>query len=604
MSLAEACIKGSKLCKLELTKDIRYEVFQGMEHYYESFIFVTEWKGENYLIRLKLPLGIEDFKELRERQCYYIDKTGLIQELLEETFKVNLITRPRRFGKTLTISMLAAFFDVREESQMIFQELEISKEVELCKEWQNQYPVLFVSFKDVNGEHFEDAYGLLQFSISSLCVEHAYLENSDFVDEADKEIFWRLKCQKGNLTEVQSALLILTRMMAAHYGKSVILLMDEYDVPLAKASDRGYYLEMLNVIRSMLGLVWKTNPFLKFAVVTGCLRIAKESIFTGANNFIANSISGEHYQSYFGFLESEVLDLLKVAGLSEHFIELKQWYDGYRFGKKEVYCPWDVINHVRILQVNPKAKPANYWKDTSHNEIIRRFIDQQGMNINDKFEILLSGGVIWETIAEDLTYDKIDSTEENLWSILYLTGYLTQADLPFEEEEDEGKIALRIPNEEGKTIFAETIAKWFRDTVITMDRKSFFQAWWNGEEEKLTNLLTDILFATISYYDYREDYYHAFLVGLFSGVGYRVSSNKESGTGRADVIVKDPKKRRAIVIEVKRAKTKLAMEKDCACAIEQMEREQYARTLFKGYQTILCYGAVFFEKECLIRLWK
>lgn len=304
-------------------------------------------------MRLKLPLGIEDFRELIECKCYYVDKTGFIKELLEETFKVNLITRPRRFGKTLTMSMLAEFFDNRKDSQKIFHGLEISKDVSFCEEWRNQWPVLFLSLKDINGDNFEEAYGLLQFSISSLCVEHAYLEKSERIDETYKKVFRLLKNRKGTFTDLQSALLILTRMMAAYYGKSVILLIDEYDVPLAKASDNGYYQEMLNMIRSLLGMVWKTNPSLKFAVVTGCLRIAKESIFTGVNNFIVNSISGERYKRYFGFLESEVQDLLGKAGLSEHFSEMKRWYNGYLFGGKEVYCPWDVINHVSLLQINP-----------------------------------------------------------------------------------------------------------------------------------------------------------------------------------------------------------------------------------------------------------
>lgn len=499
------------------------------------------------------------------------------------------------------MSMLAEFFDNRKDSQKIFHELEISKDVSLCEEWRNQWPVLSLSLKDINGDSFEEAYGLLQFSISSLCVEHAYLEKSERIDEIYKKVFRLLKNREGTFTDMQSALLILTRMMAAYYGKSVILLIDEYDVPLAKASDSGYYQEMLNMIRSLLGMVWKTNPSLKFAVVTGCLRIAKESIFTGANNFIVNSISGERYKRYFGFLESEVQDLLEKAGLSEHFSETKHWYNGYLFGGKEVYCPWDVINHVSLLQLNSLTKPVNYWKDTSHNGVIRRFIEQSGINVNDKFELLLAGGTIQEFIIEDFTYDVVNSTEENFWSILYLTGYLTQAAfLSGGEEMEEGKVALRIPNEEVKTIFAETVAKWFQDTITTADRKELFEAWWNGEDEKLSNLLTDILFETISYYDYKEDYYHAFIVGLFSGAGYQVSSNKEQGTGRADVIVRDQKKRRAIVIEIKRSKTEEVLQKDCAKAIEQIKREQYAKTLLKGYRTILCYGIAFFEKECVI----
>lgn len=551
--------------------------------------------------KINLPLGIDRFEKLRSSGCYYIDKTGFILELLDETFEVNLITRPRRFGKTLTMSMLAEFFDIRKNSQKLFEGLEITKYTEICKSWMNQWPVLFLSLKDVHANSFPSAYDLLQFVLSSLCIEHAYLENSKAVDDVDKQCFLRLKSRTGNDTDTKISLVVLMRMMAAHYGKNIILLLDEYDVPLAKANDNGYYEDMLDIIRCMLGMAWKTNPSLKFAVVTGCLRIAKESIFTGSNNFIANSISTERYKKYFGFLESEIQKLLKDAELSEHFSELKEWYNGYCFSNQDIYCPWDVINHISLLQITPTKKPANYWKDTSHNYIIRKFIDNPDINVNSKFEILLSGGTIQETILEDLTYDMVNTSEENLWSILYLTGYLTQdTTLPEPIQEENGKTALRIPNKEVKTIFADTIAKWFTDTITNMDRKELFQAWWNGDPEKLTELLTDILFHTISYFDYKEDYYHAFVAGLFAGAGYEVSSNQEYGTGRADIVVKDPKNRKAILIEVKRSRTEQAMQRDCIQALKQIQREQYARNLFKGYRTVLCYGAAFFEKECLI----
>ena len=343
-------------------------------------------------MKVSLPLGIDIFAKLRTSGCYYIDKTGFIKELLEETFEVNLITRPRRFGKTLAMSMLAEFLDIRKESQRLFEGLEISRNKAFCKLWMNQWPVLFISLKDVQGNTFEDAFGMLAFVISSLCVDHAYLEKSDWVDAADKKIFIRLKNRQCDETDIKTALYVLMRMISAHYGKNVILLVDEYDVPLAKATDKGYYDEMLNIIRSLLGMAWKTNPFLKFAVVTGCLRIAKESIFTGANNFISNSISGQRYSRYFGFTESEIKQLLESTELSDHFQEMKQWYDGYLFGAEEIYCPWDVVNHVSLLQMDPLAKPANYWKDTSHNSIIRKFIDKTEINVNEKFEVLLSGG--------------------------------------------------------------------------------------------------------------------------------------------------------------------------------------------------------------------
>ncbi|EET58533.1 hypothetical protein BRYFOR_09541 [Marvinbryantia formatexigens DSM 14469] len=561
------------------------------------------------MAKVNLPYGIDNFEKVRESNCYYIDKTGFIRELLSETFDVNLITRPRRFGKTLTMSMLAEFFDIRKNSRKLFEGLEISKYTEFCSEWMNQWPVLFLTLKDVEGDCFEDAYGILEKTISKLCIEHAYLADSDKVDLTDRAVFLELKSRKADITDVQCSLDTLLRMMKVYYEKEVILLIDEYDVPLAKASDNGYYKKMLNIIKIMLGMVWKSNPNLKFAVVTGCLRIAKESIFTGANNFISNSISSKKYQDCFGFSEAEVTALLDAAELQDALPKMKKWYDGYLFGEKEIYCPWDVINHVRALMTEPDAKPGNYWIDTSHNNIIRRFIDHPQINVNDKFETLLAGGVIQEPIREDLTYDIAHSTEDNLWSILYLTGYLTQVlpeKLPEEMQPEDGKMALRIPNEEVKSVFSSTVKKWFEERIAAQDRTALFEAWWGGDAEKLTQEITDILFDTISYFDYKEDYYHAMVTGMFLGAGYAVKSNAEAGTGRADVIIKEQRRRRALVIEVKWSGKKEngnSLEKECADALHQIEKKQYKKNLeLEGYKTVLCYGAAFRGKTCLIKL--
>lgn len=557
--------------------------------------------------KVNLPYGVDDFAKVRMNGCYYIDKTGLIKELLSETFDVNLITRPRRFGKTLTMRMLAEFFDLRKDSRKLFEGLEIAKETNFCSKWMNQWPVLFLTLKDVDGKKFEAAYDLLQYTISVLCIEHAYLMDSDMVDESDKERFLRLKSEKGKMSDVKSALLTLLRMMKMHYGKEVILLIDEYDVPLAKASDYQYYEDMLEVMRSFLGMAWKSNRNLKFAVVSGCLRIAKESIFTGANNIISNSITSKQYQDYFGFKEKEVSALLQAAGLQGALPEMKQWYDGYVFGEKELYCPWDVINHVRALMADPEAKPNNYWLDTSHNNIIQRFIEQPKINVNDQFETLLAGGVIQEPIREDLTYDIDHSSEVNLWSILYLTGYLTQVlpqKLPKGMKLANGNMALRIPNEEVKSVFGDTVKKWFEKEIAVRDRSSLFKAWWSGDAKRLTQEVTDILFGTISYFDYKEDFYHAFIAGLFSGAGYDVRTNVEQGTGRADILVKEQGLRRAIVIEAKwSGRGERGLEKECADALEQMKEKQYMRNLrMEGYTTVLGYGAVFQGKMCLIKL--
>ena len=559
------------------------------------------------MAKINLPYGIDNFAKVRASECYYVDKTSFIKELLDRTFDVNLITRPRRFGKTLAMSMLAEFFDVQKDSKKLFDGLEIAKDREFCAEWMNQWPVLFLTLKDVDGNCFDEAYEMLQFLISSLCGDHRYLLDSDRVPETDKTIARHLLGQSGNPTDVKTALFVLMRMMKAHYGKDVILLIDEYDVPLAKASDHGYYEEMLNVIRRFLGMAWKSNPALKFAVVTGCLRIAKESIFTGANNFISNSISGKKYQDCFGFQETEVCALLQAAGLQDALPEMKRWYDGYVFGEKEMYCPWDVINHVDALLTDRNAGPENYWLDTSHNNIIKRFIAHPNINVNAKFETLLAGGVIQEPIREDLTYDIAHSTEDNLWSILYLTGYLTQVlpgKLPEGMRPFPGKKAMRIPNEEVKSVFGDTVKLWFEEKVTVRDRSGLFRAWWSGDEERLTQEVTDILFGTISYFDYKEDFYHAFVAGLFSGAGYQVQTNSEQGTGRADIVIKEPARRRAIVIEVKwPGREGGSLEKECEDALKQIKEKQYGRNLqLEGYQTVLCYGAAFLGKLCLIRL--
>ncbi|MCD8020182.1 MAG: ATP-binding protein [Clostridiales bacterium] len=556
---------------------------------------------------IPLPYGIDLFEQVRKEKCYYIDKTHLISEMMAVPFKVNLITRPRRFGKTLAMSMLASFFDIRKDSRELFEGLEISKNKDLCSQWMNQWPVLFVTLKDVNGRDFPDAYEMLHQVLADLCKEHYYLKTSDRVDSEDREAFTRLRARKGELTDVKNALAILLRMMRAHYGKEVILLVDEYDVPLAKASDNGYYDEMLNVVRTLLGMSWKTSPNLKFAVVTGCLRVAKESIFTGANNFVSNSISDISYQDCFGFTEEEVVQILADADLSDALPEMKRWYDGYRFGEIEIYCPWDVLLHVRALCLKPNASPGNHWLDTSHNSIIRRFIDLPDMFVNDKFETLLSGGVIQERIREDLTYDIAHSSEDNLWSILYLTGYLTQVlpeELPEGMTPQEGKTSLRIPNEEVKSVFKDTVQAWFEASLKSRDRSALFSEWWNGEDAKLTEDVSDILFDTISYYDYKEDFYHAFVAGMFSGAGYEVKSNSEQGKGRADIIIKERRRRRAIVIEAKwpGKKKNATLESECQEALDQIERMQYARNLrMEGFRTVICYGAAFLGKDCLIR---
>ena len=552
---------------------------------------------------LKIPVGISDFAKIRKYQYYYVDKTGLIEDLLEkETAEVTLITRPRRFGKTMGMSMLANFFDIRKDSKAMFEGLEISNHTALCEAWQNQWPVLFLSFKDVDGSCFENAYNLLKFTLSQFCDAHPELIDNDQVTEDQRQIFLRLIDRTASLTEVQASLLTLMRMMQATYGKSVILLLDEYDVPIAKASANGYYPEMLEVIKSMMSTALKDNSALRFAVITGCLRIAKESIFTGTNNFVSDTLSSSHLNEYFGFTQADVNQILCNADLTDHADAVKAWYDGYHFGDLDVYCPWDVMNYLRDLQRNPKAKPASYWKNTSDNAIIRSFLDYTGGNIAEKLETLMSGGCIVQKIREDLTYDYLHSSEENLWSILYATGYLTQVrEDALTEPLPPSTAALMIPNAEIREIFETTVQDWFADTAKEEDRKPLFDAVWSGDTETLTAEMNKLLRKTISYHDYKEDFYHAFLAGIFSGAGYSVKSNQEHGEGRSDVLVKNPRNARIAIFEAKYAKKLGDLEPCCEAALQQIDKRQYAKEFEDDYDTIRCYGIAFYKKRCLVQ---
>ena len=556
---------------------------------------------------LKIPVGISDFAKIRNYKYYYVDKTGLIEDLLEkETAEVTLITRPRRFGKTMGMSMLANFFDIRKDSQAMFDGLEISKNEALCSEWMNQWPVLFLTFKDVDGLTFASAKEMLLNRIAAIYNDHSYLLEGTRVQENDRKVFERLADEvSGNPTDamLKTSIVLLMRLMRNHYGKPVILLIDEYDVPIAKASAKGYYPEMLEVIKGLMSTALKDNDALRFAVITGCLRIAKESIFTGTNNFVSDTISSSHLNEYFGFTQADVDRLLKDADCQEHADDIKNWYDGYHFGDLDVYCPWDVMNYLRDLQRNPKAKPASYWKNTSDNSIIRSFIDYAGRSISRKLETLLSGGYILQRIEENLTYDYLHSSEENLWSILYLTGYLTQVreeDLP--DPLPEKMSALMIPNAEVQEIFETTIQKWFDESAQTWNRKALFDAVWSGNTETLTEQMNKLLRKTISYHDYREDFYHAFLAGIFAGAGYEVDSNKEHGEGRSDVVVLDSEGDRVAIFEAKYSRTQDAMPKDCAAALQQIEDRQYAKEFEEDYDSVLCYGIAFYKKRCLVRM--
>ena len=550
-----------------------------------------------------VSVGEADFAALRNENAYYVDKTEIMYELVHDTNnKVTLFTRPRRFGKTLMMSMMENFFNIRKDSKSLFENLAIAKHKTFCKEWMNQYPVLFISFKDAESETYEVAYAKLMNVVADVCKGISDIAKKDMADKDDLDVFARLKAQKGNESDVQNSLKTMMRMLYNVYGKQVILLIDEYDVPLAKASEKDtaknhYYSRMLDVIKGIMSTALKDNEFLKFAVVTGCLRIAKESILTGTNNFASYSVLDEDFSQYFGFSKNEITAILKAADRSETADTIKEWYDGYVFGNSYVYCPWDVINYLSALKKRRDAKPKNYWKNTSHNGILLTFVKRTDFDVSDKFEALLNGETIVQTISDELTYDTLHSTEDNLWSVLLMTGYITKADAGEEGE----TVSLKIPNREISSIFEDTVVRFFTETVSNDTVKELINTLWEKDEVRATEIISGLLWDTISYNDYHEDYYHAFLAGVFVGRGYSVDSNKEKGLGRPDILLKDKKNRRAIIIEAKKSDKESDMDKDCKEAIKQIVKEKYAEGL-KGYEEIICYGAAFFQKQVKLKL--
>ena len=551
--------------------------------------------------KLSIPVGISNFEKIRNGGFYYIDKTGLIAELVRSSAEVTLITRPRRFGKTLGMSMLESFFDIRKDSKKLFDGLEISHQKNLCEKWMNQWPVVFLSLKNVDGIHFSDAYQQLVYEISLLYQQHDNLLKSTALSDRDKFLFKQLQERQAGKTDIMRSLQFLTRLLEQHYGKKVILLIDEYDVPIAKANSHGYYNEMMDVIKGLMQAL-KDNPSLHFAVITGCLKIAKESIFTGTNNFVSDTITNSRLNEYFGFVQHEVDQLLLSADFTDKASAMKEWYDGYHFGTFDVYCPWDVMNYLLELQRNPQASPVSYWKNTSDNAIIRSFIDYAGSSITKKLETLMAGGSILQRVDENLTYDYLHSSEDNLWSLLYLTGYLTKAQTTIDTDElPPGMMELKIPNAEIKEIFETTVVRWFDESAKTWNRKTLFDAIWSGDCDRITQELTALLRKTISYHDYREDFYHAFLAGIFTGAGYMVDSNKEHGEGRSDVVLYDSINGRVAVFEAKYTKALENLSSACDSALQQMNEKLYAKEYEDDYDQIFCYGISFFKKRCLVK---
>ena len=554
----------------------------------------------------RITIGSEFFRRIREEHTLYVDKTGLIEELLRNKAEVSLITRPRRFGKTLTMTMLRDFFDIRQDSRAIFEGLAIARNKELCDSWMNQYPTVFLTLKGVEGLSFAQAIRKLHRLISNLGDEFSVLQQSPSVSEADKRTLASLIAMEGTEEQAENSLNTLCRALHAHYGKPVILLIDEYDVPLAKAQENGYYREMVTFLRGFLGGALKTNPSLALAVLTGCLRISRESIFTGLNNFRCYGIDHAFFADKIGFTSEDVNTLLEQYGLADRKPVVQEWYDGYRFGNDvEMYCPWDVLQYVVDTQYNPAAQPKAYWNNSSGNTIIHSFVGRTDLNIGDKFEALLAGGCVEASIVDDLTYDSLHTSEDNLWTLLYLTGYLTKA-RP-EQMEQCGilpggrRTPLVIPNKEVREIFITSISTWFTESMHAMDRRPLFEAFWRGDSEGFRARLSRILLTTISYHDYHEHFYHAVLTGIFVGSGYAVASNLESGRGRADIIIKDTQNARAAIIEVKRARAVAELPELTDAAIHQIREKEYAVPLIGLYEEIILWGMAFYEKRCSVR---
>lgn len=550
----------------------------------------------------KVGVGKSDFADLRKSDNYYVDKTKILYELVYDTDnKVTLFTRPRRFGKTLMISMIENFFNIRKDSREIFGGLKITEYEEFCDAWMNQYPVLSISFKDMEALTFDGAYKMLKTTVADVCKELDYLMEEGVVNDADAEIFRQLMYTSADEDKVKNSLKTIMRMLYAVYGKKVILLIDEYDVPLAKASEKDsaqnpFYSSMLDVIKGLMSTALKDNEYLKFAVITGCLKIAKESIFTGTNNFASYSVLDEDFSEYFGFSGDEVCELLAAADRQDKSDVIKEWYDGYVFGDSFVYCPWDVINYMSALKKRKNARPKNYWKNTSHNGILLSFVKRTDFKVKGKFETLMNGGTIVQNISDELAYDTLYSSEEHLWSVLLMTGYLTKADAG----EEGRRVSLKIPNREIASIFEDTVVTYFQNTIDNSVQKSMMEALWNQDEQAASEVISDLLWKTISYNDYHEDYYHAFLAGAFVGLGYEVESNKEKGLGRPDILLKDEDHRRAIIIEAKRSERESDMDADCDEAIGQIISQKYAEGVY-GYGQILCYGAAFFQKQAKLK---
>lgn len=553
--------------------------------------------------KLKLPVGIENFEEIRKSGFYYIDKTRLIEQLLQNWGKVNLFTRPRRFGKTLNMSMLKSFFEIGTDSSL-FEGLYISNNTELCNEYMGKYPVIFLSLKGVDGLTFSKSKEMLSEIIKEEADRHYYLKNSEKLTQEDRISFQSILT--GTDENIENSLKTLSRFLYKHYDRKTIIIIDEYDVPLDKAFQNGYYKEMVALIKGIFGQALKTNDFLQFAILTGCLRISKESIFTGLNNFEVLSILNVQYDECFGFTDAEARKILKDYGLSAHYADMKEWYDGYRFGNTDIYCPWDVIRYSKSLCMDEEAKPEDFWSNSSGNAIVRRFIDKADASTKNEIERLIAGEYIEKEISQELTYEELDDKIENLWSVLFTTGYLTQ-----QGRTDDDRYRLAIPNKEIRNLFIKKVREWFRDASKNDGKalEEFCNAFIQKNSQKIEQLFGDYLWNTISIRDIavakekKENFYHGILLGL---LGYKsnwiIKSNAESGTGYSDILIEAPDNRTGIVIELKYAENG-NMDKACLDAIKQIEEKDYVGRLKQdGMRNFISYGIACYKKDCKVML--
>ena len=557
---------------------------------------------------LKLPVGIDDFRKLRESDFYYVDKTRLIEQLLLNWSEVTLFTRPRRFGKTLNMSMLKSFFEIGTD-KTLFDGLYISDNKELCDDHMGKYPVIFLSLKGVEGLEFASAKRMLCTIIEREIDRHYYLKTSDVLTDEDRTLF--TKMLHGQDDNIEDRIRMLSQLLYKHYGQKVVILIDEYDVPLDKAFQNGYYKEMVSLIRGIFGQALKTNEFLQFAVLTGCLRVSKESIFTGLNNFEINSIVDIDHDEQFGFTDDEVMKLLLDYDRSERYPDVKEWYDGYHFGNADIYCPWDVINFAKKLVSDPSARPSAFWINSSGNDMVKRFVDKADQTTRDEIEKLVAGGVVEKQLRLDLTYDEIDNTIDNLWSVLFTTGYLTKIGEVKVPDSESYAYRLVIPNKEVREVFILQIQEWFKAVVAKDDdtMKLLSKAILDKDEKQIARQLNIVMSRMISILDtkapdaMKENFYHGLLLGLLRGSNpdWLIKSNRESGDGFSDILIEPEDPDAGIVIEVKYAKEMKELDAACEAAITQIKDKRYDETLRdEGRCDILAYGIAFCRKRCRV----